>query len=91
MKLEGLPGKASLLAAVLSAFLLFCGATPAQAHDGDGNCARRIHRAEEKLEREIYRHGPYSRQAEKRRHELEEARERCYRHRYRDDWRDRDR
>lgn len=79
MKLKGLPGKASLLVALLSAFLLFGGVTPTQARDRDGDCYRRIQRAEEKLEREIHRHGPYSRQAEKRRHELEEARERCHR------------
>jgi ribosome-associated translation inhibitor RaiA len=82
MKLQGMPGKASLLAAVLSAFLLFGGAAPAQAHDRDNDCYRRIHRAEEKLEREIHRHGPNSRQAQRRRHDLEEARERC--HGYRD-------
>lgn len=87
MKLNTWIGKASLLAAVLSAFLLFGGATPAQAHDRDDNCSRRIHRAEEKLEREIYRHGYYSRQAQHQRHELQEERQRCYNHRRdRDDW-----
>jgi hypothetical protein len=83
--------KTGLLVAALAGFLLLSGAAPVQAHDRNDDCYRRIHRAEEKLEREIYRHGYYSRQARHQRHELQEERERCYRHRDRDDWRDRDR
>lgn len=92
MKRGRLPGKLILLVAELSAVLLLSGAVPAQAHDRDDDCYRRIHRAEEKLEREIYRHGYYSRQAQHQRHKLQEERERCYyRHHGRDDWRYRDR
>jgi hypothetical protein len=49
----------------------------ALAGDRDHECRERIEKAEARLRREIDRHGERSRQAEKCRHELEEARERC--------------
>ena len=70
-------GKTTLLAALFGAFLLLGSVGPARAGDLDHECRERIHKAEAKLQREIDRHGEHSRQAEKRRHELEEARERC--------------
>ena len=70
-------GKTTLLAAVFGAFLLVGGVAPTLAGDRDHECRERIHKAEAKLRREIDRHGEHSRQAEKRRHELERARERC--------------
>lgn len=48
--------------------------------DRDRKCEQRIHKAEENLRRAIARHGEHSRQAEKNRHALEEARERCRHH-----------
>lgn len=69
--------KTTLLAAVLGAFLLVGGGAPIVAGDRDNDCRERIHNAEAKLRREIERHGEHSRQAEKRRHELERVRERC--------------
>ncbi len=42
-----------------------------------------IEKHEWKLQREINRHGFYSRQADHQRHELREARERCWRERER--------
>jgi hypothetical protein len=40
-------------------------------------CERRIHQAEENLRVAIERHGEHSRQAEKRRHELDEVHRSC--------------
>lgn len=74
--------KMALLTAAVGGFLLFGAAGRADAHDFD-KCQRRIDKEEWKLQREINRHGFYSRQAEHQRHELREARERC--------WRDRER
>jgi hypothetical protein len=74
-------GKSILVAAALGGFLLFTGApaTRAQDHDRDRQCEQRIHKAEAKLQKEIERHGEQSRQAEKRRHELEQVRQSCHR------------
>ena len=83
--------KAVIAALVVSVFL--AGAVPARALDRDRDdrrCEQRIRKAENNLEKAIRRHGPRSRQAEQRRHELEEARERCH-HRDRDRDHDRDR
>ncbi len=63
----------------------------APARDRDDKCAQRVHKAQEKLEKDVRRHGEHSRQAEKRRRELERAREGCRGDRDRDDRRDRDR
>lgn len=70
-------GKTLAATAVLCGFLLFAGAPGAAAH-GPDKCYRRIARAERKLEKAIVRHGYYSRQAERRRYELRETRERCW-------------
>lgn len=94
--------EATLLAAVFGAFLLVgCGAhpgrrsglggvAPTRAGDQDNACRERIHKAEAKLRREIDRHGEHSRQAQKRRSELDRELERCGRGRDRDRDRDRD-
>lgn len=66
-----------LFVAALGVWLLVGGVAPTQAGDHDRQCEKRIHRAEEKLRREINRHGEASRQAERQRHELEEARRSC--------------
>jgi uncharacterized membrane protein len=72
--------KALIAAIVISVFL--AGAVPTRAldrnHDRDERCEKRIHKAEEQLSKAIRRHGEHSRQADQRRHELEEARERCH-------------
>jgi type II secretory pathway component PulJ len=72
-------GKA-LAVAVVTALLLFVTVPSASARDYDdrGRCRERIERAEFKLDKEIRRHGPYSRQAEKKRRELREERARCW-------------
>jgi hypothetical protein len=47
---------------------------PARADD---KCERRIHQAEDRLRDAVQRHGENSKQAQKRRQELEEAKRRC--------------
>jgi hypothetical protein len=49
---------------------------PAHADRGD-RCEKRIHKAEEKLRSAVARHGENSRQAQKRREQLENARRGC--------------
>jgi len=66
-----------LFVAALGVSLLTSGVTLTQAADHDRDCRKRIHNAEENLRKAIDRHGERSRQAEKRRHELEEARRGC--------------
>jgi hypothetical protein len=61
-------------AALLGALLL--GVVPAQADRYD-NCRQRIRKAEINLDNAVRRHGRNSRQAEKRRMELERVREQC--------------
>jgi len=83
--------KAIIAACVLTVFL--AGAIPARAldrdHDRDDRkCRQRIEKAEQRLAQAERRHGPASRQAQQRRHELEEVRERCH-HGDRDHDRDR--
>lgn len=84
----------TLLTAAFGGFLLFGAAGRADARDFE-KCQRRIDKEEWKLQREINRHGFYSRQAEHKRHELRDARERCWRERERWErehgWRHRDR
>ena len=92
----------ALLAAVFGAFLLVgCGAhygrrpglgggPPTRAGDRDYECRERIRKAEAKLRREIDRHGEHSRQAQKRRYQLDRELERCGRGRDRDRDHDRD-
>jgi hypothetical protein len=49
----------------------------ADDRDRDSKCEKRIHQAEEKLRNAVQRHGEGSRQAQKRREELEEAKRHC--------------
>jgi len=71
-------GKYGVLAAILAAVFLFGSAAPVRALDRDDDrCHRRIEQAERNLDKAVRKHGEHSRQAEQRRHQLEEARERC--------------
>ena len=74
--------RTKLWIAAFIALGFFAGTIPARAYDRDDDrkCERRIHKAEENLEKAVHRHGEHSPQAEKRRHELEEVRERCHHH-----------
>jgi hypothetical protein len=69
--------KSGMLAVILAAFFLFGSAVPSMAIDRNSKCERRIQQAEINLQKAIRRHGDRSRQAEQKRRELQEARERC--------------
>lgn len=75
--------KARTLIAALVVFSFLGGAVPAPAldrdHDNDRKCEQRIRNAERRLHNAERKHGEHSRQARARRHDLEEARERCHR------------
>lgn len=66
-----------LCVALLTIAGLVGSSLPARADDRDRKCERRIHQAEEKLRDAVNRHGEGSRQAQKRREQLEEERRRC--------------
>ncbi len=70
--------KHGILAAILAGFFLVGSAVPTQALDRDDKCERQVHKAEANLQKAIRRHGEHSRKAEQKRHQLEEARERCH-------------
>ena len=79
------------LTSLLLGSCLFGGVVSLQA-DHRSDCEKHIQKAEDNLYKEIRKHGEYSRQAENRRQELEQARHGCRdvaRHRYYS--RDRDR
>ena len=69
-------GKTALAAAALAGFLMFTAVPPLRADNDD--CQRRVARADHRLHEAIERHGYQSRQAERRRHELRQVRERCW-------------
>jgi len=66
-----------LFVPALGVFLLAGGVARTQASDNDRHCDQRIHKAEENLRKAIDRNGEHSRQAERRRHELDEAKRSC--------------
>ena len=69
-----------LLGAAFVIALFVTGAVPSQAKDRDDRkCEQRIHKAEVKLQNAERKHGDHSRQAEKARRDLEDARARCHR------------
>jgi hypothetical protein len=74
-------GKTALAAAALAGFLMFTGVPRLRADNDD--CQRRVVRADHRLHEAIEHHGSRSGQAERRRHELREARERCWNARHR--------
>jgi len=78
MSLRKMFGK-TMLRAMLGASLLAGLATPAHAHSDD-KCRNDIRKAEENLEKAVRKHGEHSKQAQQRRHQLEETRERCHMH-----------
>jgi len=80
-------GRAILVAAAFVGLVAFTGAPSARA-DEDGGCQRRIAKADHRLHEAVEHHGWDSRQADRARHELREARERCWNERHR--WWDED-
>lgn len=76
--------KLKIAAYAAGAILFWGGATAAYARDWDDWCARKIEHEQRELDRAIYRHGYYSRQADAERRELARLEERCrWRDRYR--------
>jgi dienelactone hydrolase len=73
--------------AALAALLAFSAVPRANAGDRD-DCQRRVSKADHKLHEAIEHHGWNSRQADHARHELHEARERCWNEQHR--WWDED-
>ncbi len=69
--------KTFLFVATLGTWLLAGGVALTQAADQRSDCDKRIHNAEEKLKKEVDRHGEHSPQAEKKRHDLEEVKRSC--------------
>jgi len=65
--------KTGLTAAMLLAMLAFGSAVPMYA-----SCEKDIRKAEHNLDKAVRKHGEHSRQAEERRHQLEEVRSRCH-------------
>src|SRR5260370_21697185 len=80
-------GRALLVSAALLGMLAFAGVPRASADEYD-RCQRRIAKADHRLHEAIEHHGWDSRQADHARHELHEARERCWSERHR--WCDRE-
>jgi hypothetical protein len=76
-----------LVSVAFFGMLAFAGAPRASAESYD-KCQRRIFKADHKLHEAIEHHGWESRQADYARHELREARERCWNERHR--WWDED-
>lgn len=71
-----------LVAAALGGAMFLAGAGTAEAHYDrygrfDRNCARKISREEDRLRRDIRRHGPFSRQARNRRARIAQLYRQC--------------
>ena len=84
--------KARTLIAAFVIFSFLSGAVPVRAldRDDDRKCEQRIRNAENKLHNAERKHGEHSRQAEQKRHELEEVREHCRHDKDRDHDHDKD-
>ena len=78
-----------LTAAVLAVFFMTAGAAPMRAADRDDKCEQHVRNLENQLRQAERKHGEHSKQAEKKRRQVEEAREKCG-HRGRDHDRDHD-
>ena len=69
-------GKITLAGAALAGLLLFTSAPRVRA--GEDDCQKRISRADHRLHDAIEHHGRESKQPDKARHELSEARQYCW-------------
>ncbi len=66
------------MAVLIGTFLLLGSAAPMMARNHEDKCEKRIRKAELKLQKAIQKHGEHSRQAQARRHDVEQAREHCH-------------
>jgi hypothetical protein len=71
-------GKSLVVTATLSALLFFVAAPRAHADDDRDKCRQRIEKAEAQLNTAIERHGEHSSEAQERRRDLNNVRERCW-------------
>jgi hemolysin activation/secretion protein len=69
--------KRLLVAGLMAGMLVAVPSVEAQRRPNNNKCVQRIRQAESNLQRAIQRHGQRSKQAAKRRRQLEMARERC--------------
>ena len=77
--------KMTLVSGLAGGFIIF--SPPANAVSSSTSCYQNVDKWEDKLERDISRHGSHSWQARHDRHELAEARQSCQR-RYGNNWRE---
>jgi hypothetical protein len=77
--------KTGLVSALAGGLMFFGSVTNARAYDR-ADCRRDVQNWEQRLDRDVYRHGYNSRQANHDRHELREARQSCQR-RFGNSWR----
>jgi hypothetical protein len=70
--------KAACLTVVLASTALFVASVPRARADDHEKCEKRIAKAEARLDQAIRHHGKQSSQAESRRHELSQERQRCW-------------
>ena len=72
--------KTVIAAGALGGALLLVSVPRSYARDFDdrSRCEQRVERAEARLNRAVWQHGFYSRQAQRRRYELAVERQRCY-------------
>ena len=73
-----MPRNLKVFAALITALIFVGSSANAIAADRDSKCEQRIHKAEDNLQKAIRKHGEHSRQAEQKRHQLQEARESCH-------------
>ncbi len=66
-----------LFVALVGAALAMVTLSVSPAADHESDCRKRIHVAEERLQKAIDKHGEHSPEAERRRHELEDVRKDC--------------
>lgn len=69
--------KACLLTAAAGALLFLGGAAISEARPNDRNCSSRIDSEVNKLERDVRKHGFFSRQAQQRRQKIQRLRQQC--------------
>lgn len=71
--------KSKFLVAALITFGFVAGTVTLRADDWDEKrCEKNIHKAQDKLDKAIHKHGEHSPQADQKRHDLEEVRSHCH-------------
>ncbi len=65
------------LLAMIGGFLLIGGVRSAEARDRDNACEQQMRNAEANYQKAVRKHGEHSKQANKRRQQMEQVRDRC--------------